>query len=93
MNPIPPLPRWLSLVFSPPSGRHRQGAAPSRPPRAHRPVRKVPNLQPIRMDDPTDLRRYAMVRAPLLWWEARGSAVPARPPALVHGALVGEGVG
>ena len=93
MNPIPPLLRWLSLVFSPPSGRHRPGAAPSRPPRAHRPVRTVPGLQPIRMDDPTDPRRYAMVRTPFLWWETRGASAPSTSPARVHGALVGEGVG
>lgn len=53
----------------------------------------VPDLHPIRMDDPTDPRRYAMVRAPFLWWEARGERSLSTPPALVRGSLVGEGGG
>lgn len=91
MNPTQPLLRWLNRVFPPPRGRHRPGAVPARPKKEHRPARLVPDFSPIRMDDPSDPRRYAMVRAPFLWWEALGERALSAPPALGRGALVSEG--
>lgn len=69
MNPIFPLLSWLRRTFSSPPGRHRRRAVRSAPAAKHRPVRPVPDSCPIRMDDPSDPRRYSMPRQPFLVWE------------------------
>lgn len=93
MNPIPPLLHWLSRVLSPPRGRHRPRAAATLPSTGHAPVRWVPDLHPIRMDDPTDPRRYAMIREPFRRWEVRGGHASNGTPEPVRGGLLHQGVG
>lgn len=85
MNPVPLLLRWLSQVFSPPRGRHRQGGCPPHLSEEQQPLRVVPDYQPIRMDDPTEPRRYSMIRAPFLRWETRDDHESGRTPVLILG--------
>lgn len=76
MNLIFLLPHWLRRAFSPPQGRHCRRNGLSAPVTEHRSVRPAPDACAIRMDDPTDPRRYSLPRQPFLVWEARRCREP-----------------